>query len=251
MEDCTFELTETLADDIIFAMEDQSSESLVDSQHGVVVNAYNDDCDREDEGRYYSVPQWTSEDGFNLMEEFTSDLHVPQAREALLSALHSGRGVFRNFKSVLKSYPEVEKKWFAFKNKEMRRCVNDWYNGLRESWGLEKLNQTVEETADLLHDDFLFREYRPSDAELLALGAEPDHPLAEGVGLGDDVHVDQRHEQVGADHGIAEGVRRAALDAEQRAQRMLGQFHIRHAIPPLSPWAISLPARRGRSLIRS
>lgn len=171
MEKFVFDLTETLAGSIIFAMEDQSSNSLVDAQHGCVVSAGADDCVREDGRRYYSIPSWTPGDGFSLMEEFASSLHVPQAREALIDALHSGRGVFRNFKSVLKLYPAVEKKWLAFKNKRMRRSVNDWYNGLREFWGLEKLNRTVEDTEDLLHDDFSFREYRPSDAELLASGA--------------------------------------------------------------------------------
>jgi GNAT superfamily N-acetyltransferase len=60
-------------------------------------------------------------------------------------------------------YPEVERRWFLFKNERMRARVIEWYNGLRESWGLEKLAETYtdvsQETDELLLADFVFTEY--------------------------------------------------------------------------------------------
>ena len=41
----------------------------------------------------------------------------------------------------------------------MLAYINDWYNGLREMWGLEKLDYFPESDENLIHDDFTFSEY--------------------------------------------------------------------------------------------
>ena len=79
--------------------------------------------------------------------------------DSLQEVLHSGRGVFRNFRNVIKDYPEVEKKWHVFKNRKMMSYINEWYNNLREVWGLEKLDYVPESDDSLIHDDFSFTEY--------------------------------------------------------------------------------------------
>ena len=99
------------------------------------------------------------------MEDFVSTLHSPIAKDELQQILHSGRGVFRNFKDTLKKYPEVEKLWHRFKNRKMRLYINGWYNQLREIWGLEKLDHEPEETGDLIQDDFNFESYSSSNHE--------------------------------------------------------------------------------------
>ena len=76
----TFNLTESLTDNILFAMEDQNSVLLVDAKSGLLV-AEEDVCDDED--RFYALPEWSSEDGYNLMEEFTSNLYAPNVHEEL------------------------------------------------------------------------------------------------------------------------------------------------------------------------
>lgn len=159
-----FALTERLADSILQALENQEQDFCVDAEKSLIVPA-DDVC--ADEDSYYSLPEWTSSDGFSLMEDFVSTLHSPIAKDELQRILHSGRGVFRNFKNTLKNYPEVEKLWHLHKNRKMRLFINDWYNQLREIWGLEKLELEPEETEDLLKDDFTFESYKSSDFEML------------------------------------------------------------------------------------
>lgn len=154
-----FELTEKLCSDILFAMEDQNNSFLVDARNGVLVSTQSFSAD---DTNYYALPKWNSSDGYALLESFTENLRSPMAHDELKTVLVSGRGVFRNFKNVLKSYPEVERKWHFFKNRKMNERVTQWYNSLREAWGLEKLENEEEEDIDeLLADDFMFAYFNP------------------------------------------------------------------------------------------
>ncbi|MEE0886579.1 MAG: UPF0158 family protein [Treponema sp.] len=157
-----FALTERLADEILQALENQEQKFLVDAQNSILVSSENFSAD---EDSFFSLPEWNSSDGFALMEDFVSTLHSPIAKDELQQILHSGRGVFRNFKDTLKKYPEVEKLWHRFKNRKMRLYINGWYNQLREIWGLEKLDHEPEETGDLIQDDFNFESYSSSNHE--------------------------------------------------------------------------------------
>ena len=155
-----FALTEKLEDEILQALENQEQKFLVDAKNSVLVSSDNISAD---ENSFYVLPEWNSSDGFNLMEDFVSVLHSPIAKDELQRIIHSGRGVFRNFKDELKMYPEVEKRWHQFKNRKMRLYINGWYNQLREVWGLEKLAQEPEEIEDLIQNDFNFFNYSLSD----------------------------------------------------------------------------------------
>lgn len=170
----TFKLTDSLIDEILFAMEDQGTVSCVDAKNGTLrvlasdfmdAAEYNGNEEVEeveiDDENYYSIPSWDSSDGFELMENFTAGLHNPNAHKELRTCLANRRGVFRNFKNILKTYPEVEKKWFAYKDKVMHGRITEWYNELCESWGLEGLeeNPESEDTEYLVQDDFEFTEY--------------------------------------------------------------------------------------------
>jgi GNAT superfamily N-acetyltransferase len=160
-----FDLTEALIDDILFSMEDQNGEFLLDTQGGMIVpgDEIPDNPDEKEE-RYIDLPEWDSASGYQLMEHFTAALRNPVARNELNTALNRGRGVFRAFKDILGYYPEIEKRWFTYKEREMKRSIIRWYNGLREEWGLEKIGTEPEETEDLVLEDFRFREADPSDA---------------------------------------------------------------------------------------
>lgn len=161
----TFELTESLKDEILFAMEDQHSDFVVDAENLYIVSTEDENFDLDaDDGRYYDIPEWTSADGYNLMEDFTNNLHTPKAHADLKRVLISGRGVFRNFKDVLKQYPETERMWHLFKDEKMKIRITEWYSNLLESWGLEKLSEQDEfsdSTEDLVKNDFVFREFNP------------------------------------------------------------------------------------------
>jgi ribosomal protein S18 acetylase RimI-like enzyme len=154
-----FELTEALIDDILFSMEDQKEDFFLDIQEGAVADrAHEFDAAPEPEGeRYIRLPKWDSSNGFRLMERFTAILRNPLIREELCGALNRGMGVFRAFKNILSRYPETEKLWFAFKEREMKREIIRWYNALREEWGLQRIGDEPEETDDLVREDFRFR----------------------------------------------------------------------------------------------
>lgn len=149
----TFVLTDELLDDIISAMENQETVFVVDAENSQLIEH------SSDEERYYSLPEWKPSDGFSIREDFVNKLHSPLVHEELQNVLHSGRGVFKNFRNVLKDYPEIDKRWHIYKHKIMSARINDWYNSLREVWGLEKLDQLTESDEALVHDDFSFKEY--------------------------------------------------------------------------------------------
>lgn len=152
----TFSLTDELTDSIISAMENQEKVFLVDAASNQLVEGGNHTSDDEN---FYDLPEWKPADGFLIREDFVNQLHSPLAHDKLQSVLHSGRGVFKNFRNVLKDYPEIDKRWHIFKHKIMSARINEWYNSLREIWGLEKLDQLSESDDSLVHDDFSFREY--------------------------------------------------------------------------------------------
>jgi GNAT superfamily N-acetyltransferase len=164
-----FDLTEELIDRILFSMEDQDEIFVVDAETGNLVAIDEIDDDAEDAERYYDLPVWDSVNGFQLMEQFVSVVRNPEAKESLRQVLSSGKKVFRNYKDVLKAYPEVESRWFSFKDREMKQHILEWYNVLREAWGLEALGDEPEDSANLVYGDFTVREYiGASDAEAVS-----------------------------------------------------------------------------------
>lgn len=166
-----FELTPEITNDIIFAMEDQSGHFLYDSEGCLCVPANEADeawggelSDSNDDQRFYEIPLWDSVSGFRMMDRFVAQLRNPVVREELRDALSSGHGVFRSFKNILKAWPEIERQWFLFKDRYMHAVVLEWYNGLRDSWGLERIGPEPEETEDIVSQDFSFLELQADDA---------------------------------------------------------------------------------------
>ena len=153
----TFSLTESLLNEIQSALENQEQAFLVDAAQTKLVEKT--EGLKGDDEFFYELPEWDSAAGFKLREDFVEKLNAPLAHEALQSVLHSGRGVFRNFRNVIKDYPEVEKRWHIYKNNKMMCYINDWYNNLREVWGLEKLDYVPDSDDNLIHDDFSFTAY--------------------------------------------------------------------------------------------
>ena len=164
-----FELDETLMDDILFYMENQEGDFVLDTQEGQVVDIlnsdYEDEPDFSDEERFISLPEWSSTDGFRLMEHFTAGLKNPIVRHELSVALNRNKGVFRSFKNVIEQYPETEKLWFKFKKQKMKNEVTGWYNSLREEWGLEPIGIEPEDNLSLVLEDFVLRDANVHDTE--------------------------------------------------------------------------------------
>ncbi|MDC7238986.1 MAG: GNAT family N-acetyltransferase, partial [Spirochaetales bacterium] len=132
-----FDLTPELQDQIIFAMENQTETFLLDTESLLLVT----EAQIPEERREYClpIPDWNPSDGYQLMDSFTGVLRNPIYRERLRAILNSGRGVFRGFKNVLREREDLEKAWFAHKDREMKRRVRAWYDELCEYWGVESL----------------------------------------------------------------------------------------------------------------
>ena len=154
----TFALTDELTSSIISAMENQECDFVVDAGHACLLEANQ----KADDINFYGLPEWTAADGFAMREAFVARLNSPLAKDELQRVLHSGRGVFRNFRTVIKNYPEVDKRWHIFKHNTMSARINEWYDSLCEIWGLEKLDHYSESDESLVHDDFSFSEYDSS-----------------------------------------------------------------------------------------
>jgi GNAT superfamily N-acetyltransferase len=165
-----FELSEALIKDLLFSMEDQTGRFLLDTREGVIIGGEDDGFAQaeEDEDRYIPLPGWDSSDGFRLMERFTAGLRNLSVRDELAGALNRGKGVFRAFKDIISRHPEIEKLWFSFKERGMRREILRWYNALREQWGLDRVGLEPEETGDLVLEDFRFRPAGDADKEAAA-----------------------------------------------------------------------------------
>ena len=99
----TFTLTESLSDEIQSALENQEQQFLVDAKQNKLVEKT--DGLTGDDDFFYDLPEWDSAAGFKLREDFVSKLNSPLAHEALQEVLHSGRGLFKNFRNVIKDYP--------------------------------------------------------------------------------------------------------------------------------------------------
>jgi GNAT superfamily N-acetyltransferase len=164
-----FTLNSELVEQIIFAMEDQQNAYYVHRDTGELLREEEIEEEIEEEERpggetaaeeedpFVPIPEWRPVDGFLMMEKFVARLRNPLLRDQLKDALASGRGVFRKFKDILKTSPEVERLWFSFKERELRRVVWQWYNDNRELSGLERLEeepQPEESLEDLLAADF-------------------------------------------------------------------------------------------------
>ncbi len=153
----TFVLSRELVEQIVFAMENQDCEYVLDVQTMQIEPA--DDEQVDDPQRYVPLPVWESVDGYNLMERFTGTLNNPIYRDRLGAILSSGRGVFRNFKNALKERPDIERLWLRFKDREMQNLVVEWYNDACEFLGLDPEEPQWRETDDLVLSDFVMQRY--------------------------------------------------------------------------------------------
>jgi GNAT superfamily N-acetyltransferase len=147
-EDILFELTDKAIEQIVFAMEDQERESVVDLESGEILPAEG----RKGEG-YAKPPLWSSREGFKLMEDFLASVRQPSARSSLSAALGRGRGVFKAFKAVLAERPELERAFRDFKMRAMRRTIAVWYDDAREARGLERLGPEPDDIEELVQSD--------------------------------------------------------------------------------------------------
>jgi ribosomal protein S18 acetylase RimI-like enzyme len=189
-----WEFTPEVVDQVIYAMENQEKFFCLDFETGVVIASDEVPEPRRDDDRWYELPLWRSNEGFQLMERFVANLRNPIVSDELRGALAAGKGVFRQFKNTLKNRPEIEKLWHRFKEREMRKVVYDWFNQILEVRGLTRLDLPTDEPIDeLILSDFALREGTGRHEEaILKLDREA---FALAYPKADPVRVERAYEQ--------------------------------------------------------
>ncbi|HKK48499.1 MAG TPA: GNAT family N-acetyltransferase [Alkalispirochaeta sp.] len=171
-----FEMRDPIVRQVIFAVENQNIRYLMDMNKGQLVRPETvpegerpeRDSEIDPAARYQPLPDWSSADGFQLMEQFVTELHNPIVRDQLQEILVSGKRVFRRFKDAIKEYPDVERKFYSFKFLHMRNVVFEWYNSIRELRGMELLELGAdEEIDDLVLTNVTIHEAHPVPATVI------------------------------------------------------------------------------------
>ena len=144
-----FPLTEELIDQIIFCMEDQENDYRIDPKNGEILQE-----GKIEDRAAAELPEWRSSDGYLMMERFISSLHNPVYKEELRQVMAVGRGVFKNFKKIVKSYDPLKKKWYNFKDRYMKDLVVEWYNINVEAGYFERMGTESLETENIILSDF-------------------------------------------------------------------------------------------------
>lgn len=181
-----FALTPALLDKILEALETQGKVFAVDASSSSLVEVTGGDPFPP-----YPLPEWGSDRGYALREDFVHRLHAPIAADELDAALHSGRGAFRAFKDAIKSFPQVERVWHRYKRQQMASYVWVWYDELCDEWGQEHLSHTEDDalsTKDLLKEDFSFaplagRDMADVKSAIIEAAAETSLPSAVGLSV--------------------------------------------------------------------
>lgn len=149
-------LTDEFLYQIIFCMEDQSNIYCLDLAEGQLSQVdFVRERRQENPARFIDIPAWRPSDGFRTMDKFVSSLRNPIYRERLKEVLQTGKGVFRQFKDVLREQPALERLWYYFKDKEIRNVIYLWYERNDDAFRLSRLALEPEDDAkDLLQEDF-------------------------------------------------------------------------------------------------
>ncbi|MDA3851813.1 MAG: UPF0158 family protein, partial [Spirochaetaceae bacterium] len=129
---------------------------VLDLQDGLVFSEdfSPEEITKKDDEFLVSLPQWTSAQGFQLMEKFALCCRDSLLRQELKSILHSGRGVFRKFKDLINHRPHWQRRWLRFKSREMEQMILHWLQEYKDYLELSHLTEEPENLDDLIKSDF-------------------------------------------------------------------------------------------------
>ena len=146
-------LSEQVLSEIIYGMENQDTDYMLDIRTGTLFNPHGSDVVSTSADDLVSLPTWTSAEGYELMTAFTNACKDKKLQERLASELNSRqKGVFRRFRDVLAEDKENLNQWYEFKERRMKSYIRSWYRDLfsRGIDGLEEGDDAVE--GELLSD---------------------------------------------------------------------------------------------------
>ncbi|MBR1583706.1 MAG: hypothetical protein IJ663_08190 [Spirochaetales bacterium] len=146
-------LTDQLLSEIIFGMENQDVDYVLDLKTGTLYIPGSDDRNPPDGDDVVNLPPWTSSDGYEVMVAFTNACSDRDLKKKLSSELSSRqKGVFRRFRDVLAEDPDVLNRWYDFKDRRMKSFIRSWFRSQfsRNMDGLEEGDDVQE--GELLSD---------------------------------------------------------------------------------------------------
>ena len=117
-------------DPILYYMEDSSvfaSSHYIDLIKGEVVSPDVDDISHEDvenEDRYFYIEPITSHESYEIMQDFAASEESDEIRGHMFDALERKKP-FLNFKDVLADYPDIEKKFYEYKDNRLKEILKD------------------------------------------------------------------------------------------------------------------------------
>lgn len=148
-----FQLTDAILERIVFAMEDQTSEWLIDLRTGDIVDrseVSDEDLEAVPE-RYADLPFWSSRQGFAILEAFAATVtSPPELKLALNAALRRGKGVFKAFRQTLSSNDMLYRRFQEFKLNAMRHIIEKWMHAIQEEEILAAVKEEPEDLADII-----------------------------------------------------------------------------------------------------
>jgi hypothetical protein len=155
-----FPLTDASLERIIFAMEDQSNELLIDLETGDLIEKtkYSEENPDSVSERYVEPPSWDSRRGFTILEAFAATIaSPPELKLALNAALRRGKGVFRAFRQALSNDAALSRRFQDFKLRAMRPVVEEWLGTLQEERRLATLKEEPEDIGDIAASEIEFK----------------------------------------------------------------------------------------------
>lgn len=121
-------LTDQLLSEIIFGMENQDVDYVLDLKTGTLYSPDSDDREPPAEDDTIGLPPWTSSDGYEVMVAFTNACRDVSLRKRLAAELNSRqKGVFRRFRDILAEDQAVLNQWYDFKDRRMKSFIKSWF----------------------------------------------------------------------------------------------------------------------------
>ena len=121
-------LSEQVLSEIIFGMENQKADYLLDISTGTLYNQELDEGSDHSAENLVSLPPWNSTDGYQLMVAFTNSCKDKDLQRRLSDELNSRqKGVFRRFRDILAEDNEVLNQWYEFKDRRMKSYIRSYY----------------------------------------------------------------------------------------------------------------------------
>lgn len=121
LEDCTY--------DKRYVLDLQSQEIILLSEHLITdkeIHEFFEEMDCDETGRYIPFPiRIDSRNGYTDMEVFIETIEDPQIR-GLADETIRGSGSFGRFRNFIGKYPDLQKRWYSWKDEQARLRAVEW-----------------------------------------------------------------------------------------------------------------------------